>query len=60
VARFDIYDAKGKLIRASTSAATAAGYLGVIPEEVEWAIEECGMCDNEEFVVVSAGDPFPE
>jgi hypothetical protein len=38
---------------------TAAKLLMVIPEEIEWAIEEFGLCDNDEYVVVGRGDPFP-
>lgn len=60
MARYDVYDSKGKLLRTSVSAKIAAKYLGVIPEEIAWSIEEHGMCDNEIYVVVGAGDPFPE
>jgi hypothetical protein len=59
LACYDIYDAKGKLLHAAVCIQTAAEFLGVLPEEIEWAIEEFGLCDNEEYVLVGEGDPFP-
>jgi hypothetical protein len=59
VARYDIYDAQGTLLRAGVCVDEAARVLGAIPEEVEWCIEEFGLCDNDQHVIVGARDPFP-
>ncbi|MDO8878102.1 MAG: hypothetical protein Q8M24_00055 [Pseudolabrys sp.] len=56
---YDIYDAAGNLIRAGVCVEEAASALGVSTDEIEWAIEEFGLCDNYQFVVVGNGDPFP-
>jgi hypothetical protein len=56
---YDTYDARGNLLGAHVCVREAAAALGVIPEEIDWAIEEFGLCDNDEYLVVEIGDPFP-
>jgi hypothetical protein len=33
--------------------------MGICLHEIEWGIEEFGLCDTEVYVVVGHGDPFP-
>lgn len=56
---YDIYDARGGLIRANVCLQEAAEMLDVRAEEIELAIEEFGLCDNGQIVAVGHGDPYP-
>ena len=37
----------------------AADFMGLAPEDIEWAIEEYGGCDTSDYLAVVAGDPLP-
>jgi len=32
--------------------------MELYPEDIEWAVEEYGRCDTDEYVAVENGDPF--
>ncbi len=57
---YDIYDSHGKLLHPRVCAERAAALTGLHPSEIEWAVEEFGLSDNEAYVVVGTGDPFPK
>jgi hypothetical protein len=57
--RYDVFDLMGRRVRTNIDLATVAELLNLHPEDIEWAIEEFGRCDGEEYVVVENGDPFP-
>src|ERR1700733_8130878 len=57
--RYDVYDTTGKLLRSGVCAAKAGEMMELDGEEVVWAVEEFGLCDNEMLVVIEKGEPFP-
>lgn len=56
---YDIYDAAGKLLQANVCVERVGDLLGLYPEEVQWAVEEFGLCDIEAYVAVGHGEAFP-
>jgi hypothetical protein len=58
-ATYDVYDTSGTLLHSAVCANLAAEVMGLYPEEIEWAVEEFGLCDTGKHVAVEEGDLFP-
>jgi hypothetical protein len=56
---YDIYDSHGKLLHAGICVGRAAEFTGLYSEEIECGVQEFGLSDNENYVVVGTGEPFP-
>lgn len=58
---YDVWTADGaRTVADDVTAQFAAGLVGIDPYELEWSAEEFGRCDVDGYVVVPAGEPFPD
>src|SRR4051812_7898087 len=48
------------MIRKAVPLIECAAVVGLLPEEVEWAVEEFGLCNTDRYVVVGEHDAFPD
>jgi hypothetical protein len=56
---YDVYDAGGHLKHRAVGLQFAAEYAQLNDYDIEWAIEEYGRCDTDEFTIIQTGDPSP-
>lgn len=59
VAKVDVYTVDGELTKEGLTVAKAAKMMDLDAVEVQWAIDDSGRCDGDEYVAVPAGADFP-
>lgn len=55
---YDLYNAEGDLVYRGVSISSAVYHTRLTRQEIEWAIEEHGVCSTDDFHIVEQGQTF--
>lgn len=59
ITKVDLYTTDGELAKKGLTVAKAAKIMDLDTVEVQWALDDSGRCDGDEYVAVPAGADFP-